>query len=95
MSVFIRKHLVAQGGAFERQKLTKGFLMLAPAGKFLVSNCGQPPTFAEVVAPLRERLPQWKRIVRAQANGRLCMVFETAVQYNAWRRSIVGNADLN
>ncbi len=73
-----------------REKLTKHFFMLAPAGKFLVSNCGNPAQFQEIIAPLRERQRQWKRITFARANGRLCMVFENAADFQAWFRGVVG-----
>lgn len=57
-------------------KLTKAFLIAAPAGGYLASNCGFPPIFAEVIAPtLPGRLVQWKRIVRVRANGRLCYIY--------------------
>jgi hypothetical protein len=57
-------------------KLTKAFLIAAPAGGYLASNCGFPPIFAEVIAPtIPARLAQWKRIVAADANGRLCYIY--------------------
>jgi len=67
----------------KREKLTKKFLMQLPEGVSLVSNSYMPtgnqkfnPKFEEKISPLSERNEQWKRIVEASANNRLCNIFE-------------------
>jgi hypothetical protein len=63
-------------------KLTKAFLIAAPAGDYLTSNCGFPPIFAESVSSsMQARLDQWKRIVATHANGRLCYIYASRQQY--------------
>ena len=61
-------------------RLTKAFLMELPESLYLVSNClrGSRPVFEETVRPAAEREQQWKAIVAARANGRLCYVFHDA-----------------
>lgn len=60
------------------QKLTKRFFMNLTEGLYLSSNtyiyrgC---PAFSERVAPSHSREQQWRRIISAAANGRLCNVF--------------------
>ena len=61
-------------------QLTKRFLMSLPAGLYLVSGVGEAPgqpSFAEAIAPREEREAQWRRILEAVANGRLCNVFKS------------------
>jgi hypothetical protein len=63
-----------------REKLTKRFLMGLPEGVYLVSNLfiqKDKPEFAENVSLQNERDEQWKRIVEARVNQRLCDVFKT------------------
>lgn len=67
-----------------RSKLTKEFFMQQREGNFLVSNVylmRHVPCFAEEISPLRDREQQWKRIVRARVNHRLCTIFRTQLDY--------------
>ena len=71
------------------KKLTKRFLMELPEGVYLVSNVYEQkgkPAFAEKVTPLSERNKQWQKIVNARANHRLCDVFKTNKDYEAWSK---------
>lgn len=66
--------------------LTKKFLMSATEGHYLTSNCMTTrfqPIFAQTIRPAAERVAQWREIVAAGANGRLCYVYETAADYQA------------
>ena len=66
--------------------LTKRFLFALPEGAYLVSNVmeapGQP-MFAETVRPHAARQAQWKAIVAAKVNNRLCHVFKHPADYLA------------
>jgi hypothetical protein len=66
--------------------LTKKFFLSLLAGDYLVSNVmeapGQP-MFAQTIAPKDRREAQWKEIVAARANGRMCHVFASAKDYIA------------
>jgi hypothetical protein len=76
---------------FKYEKLTKKFLMQLPEGVYLVSNVYEEkgkPAFEENVSPLPERNKQWKRIVEALVNHRLCNVFETKKDYVSWSKTI-------
>jgi len=67
-------------------KLTKTLLLKLPAGHYLTSNCMTTrfqPIFAQTIRPAAERAAQWREIVTAGANGRLCYVYETAADYQA------------
>ena len=71
------------------EKLTKRFLMELPEGVYLVSNVYEQkgkPAFAEKVTPLSERNKQWQKIVNARANHRLCDVYKTKKDYEAWSK---------
>ena len=69
-------------------KLTKKILLAAPEGAYLVSNCFHGDTtasiFEEIVAPPLDRENQWKRVVAARADQRLCRVFGTQLEYQVW-----------
>jgi hypothetical protein len=70
-----------------REKLTKNFLMGLPEGLYLVSNTGwspDQPEFIEEVAPRSGRNEQWKRIVEAHVDQKLCMVFRTRKDYQTF-----------
>lgn len=70
--------------------LTKKILLAAPEGAFIVSNCGESPTkplLAEAVSNSAERDVQWKRILKAEANHRLCRVFVDQEEYHEWLRN--------
>ena len=73
---------------FTREKLTKKLLMQLPEGVYLVSNCYRSsnqklkPAFEEKVSPLSERNEQWKRIVEASSNHRLCSVYDTKKDFS-------------
>lgn len=72
------------------EKLTKRFLMELPEGAYLVSNVYEQkgkPAFAEKVSPPPERNKQWQKIVDARANHRLCDVFKTKKEYEAWSKT--------
>jgi len=45
------------------------------------------PAFAEKVSPPPERNKQWQKIVDARANHRLCDVFKTKKEYEAWSKT--------
>ena len=74
--------MLSYGKLLKREKLTKKFLMQLPEGVYLVSNLYRSsnrkvnPDFEEKISPLSERNEQWKRIVEASANHRLCNVFD-------------------
>ena len=71
-------------------RLTKKFLLAAPAGNYLASNVGNPPIFAEVIASsMSVRLVQWKRIVEAGANGRLCYIYSSKGAYDRQRSALL------
>ena len=75
-------------------KLTKKILMAAPDGAYLVSNCFQGFTpqlsiFEEIVSPPQDREQQWERILAAKASQRLCRVFASKVEYQAWLREVL------
>jgi hypothetical protein len=79
-------------------KLTKRFFMQLPEGKFLISNRFTPgfrplytdkvigfrPIYAETVACQSQREGQWKEIVKAGVDQRLCRIFKTKLDYTAW-----------
>lgn len=74
-----------------REKLTKKFLMGLPEGLYLVSNTGwspEEPEFIEKVSPLSKRDEQWKRIIEAHVDQRLCNVFRTKKDYQAFLNRI-------
>ena len=61
-------------------KLTKRFLMSFPDGVYLMSNVMDTMSesvFEEGVSPMAGREGQWKKIVKAGAEGRLCFTFKT------------------
>ena len=74
-------------------KLIKKILLAAPGGAYLVSNCFHGFTtasvFEEIVAPPRDREEQWKRVVAARADGRLCRVFATQQDYQTWLKEVL------
>ncbi len=74
-------------------RLTKKFLMSAPAGCFLTSNCyfttltGSKPIFAETLAESEEdRLQQWERIKSVAANDRLCYLHKSRSAYEQLKK---------
>jgi hypothetical protein len=65
------------------EKLTKKLFFSLPEGKFVASNILSKewvPVFAEHLSPVQEREEQWRRIVKAKADQRLCEIYpnETA-----------------
>ncbi len=63
-------------------KLTKSFLFSVPSGNFIASNVGWPSIYAnELATTVPERLAQWKEIVAARANGRLCYIYASREHY--------------
>lgn len=74
-------------------KLIKRILLAAPEGAYLVSNCFHgyttAPIFEEIVAPPLDRDNQWKRIVAARADQRLCRVFATQQEYQIWLQKVL------
>ena len=74
----------------KREKLTKKYLMQLPENTFLSSNVADHagcPLFAETVGAVSSRDEQWKRIVQANANGRLGNVFRNKADYARWHDS--------
>ena len=73
--------------------LTKKILMAAPTGWLLVSNCMKSPRQSVLELRLAASIPgreaQWRRIVAARANHRLCRVFQTQAEYHTWLSTIV------
>lgn len=79
-------------------KLTKKYFMELPDGLFIISNRFTPgfrpiysdkvietrPIYAETVTRLSEREGQWKEIVKARVDQRICRVFKTKQHYKAW-----------
>ena len=60
--------------------LTKKILMAAPTGWLLELR---------LAASIPGREAQWRRIVAARANHRLCRVFQTQAEYHTWLSTIV------
>jgi hypothetical protein len=74
----------------ERGKLTKTFFFEAPAGKYLASNCGFPPIFAEVIASsVLAKFAQWKKITKVAADSRLCYIYESREQYEIAQKALI------
>lgn len=72
-------------------KLTKKYFMELPEGVYLVSNVyedNNTPAYADEVPPLFKREEQWKKIVKAYADQRLCNVFKTKKDYLGWFKTI-------
>jgi hypothetical protein len=70
-------------------RLTRKFLMGAPAGSYVASNCyiADAPIFAETVADsVGERLAQWARIKAAHANDRLCYLHKSRAAFDQLNR---------
>lgn len=71
-------------------RLTKPFLMDAPAGSYLVRNVcgvGHAANFAEVMADSIEgRLQQWERIKAVEANDRLGYLYPSLEAYEQIRK---------
>ena len=78
--------------------LTKKFLLSLAAGDYLVSNVGEAPgqpMFAQTIKSKEQREAQWKDIVAARANGRLCHVFNSAKDYVAFSLEIPFSRERN
>lgn len=82
----------------KRDKLSKKFLMELDTGLYLVSNTYDNPynrtipyksIFSENVVAIEIRKEQWKRIVNARANNRLCDVFLSKENYDKYHLSII------
>jgi hypothetical protein len=76
----------------EAGTLTKEFLMGIKNGHFVVSNVGyspRQPVFAEYVLPLRQRSSQWENIRTSGAQNRLCHVFKSKEDYDAYMAPIL------
>jgi len=72
--------------------LTKKIHAAAPEGAYLASNCmisQQQSKFEEVISSPAERDQQWARIVSAKANQRMCRIFNTKDEWDAWRSWVV------
>ncbi len=72
-------------------KLTKKYFMELPEGVYLVSNVYEDkntPAYADEVSPLFKREEQWKKIVTAYADQRLCNVFMNRKDYLEWLKTI-------
>ena len=70
-------------------KLTKKFLMGLREGLYLVSNLFSSrfkPIYADIVAPLSERVKQWKVIIEMSVDQRLCRVFKSKEDYEIWEK---------
>lgn len=77
----------SSGEPLKTQRLTKKFLMELKEGMFIASKTvdeGNTPVFSEYVSPLSEREEQWKKIVIASANQRVCQVFENEEAYKVY-----------
>ncbi len=74
-------------------KLIKKILLAAPEGAYLVSNCfhgySTASIFEEIVAPPLDRENQWKRVVAARADQRLCRVFATQQEHQEWLQKVL------
>lgn len=78
---------MGNGKALHREKLTKKFFMQLHEGLYLASNIHDnrfQSIFEEEIAALDRREEQWKRIVFAKANQKLCGVFKTKKDYETW-----------
>ena len=87
----LKRFVVGKKLELMREKLSKKFLMGLPEGVCLVSNIGwspDEPEFIEKVSPLSKRDKQWKRIVEAHVDQRLCNVFSTKKDYQAFLKRI-------
>ena len=75
-----------------RKKLTKKFFMELHEGSFLVSNVGyaiDKPVFAEKISPSSKRLAQWEKIVSVGADQRLCKIYKTKMDHEAWLKEFI------
>lgn len=79
-------------------KLTKKFFQTISAGSFLASNImksRKESVFAEIVASsMPDREEQWGRIVSAGASQRLCHVFSSKKEHEAWLFTVYSQPDL-
>lgn len=68
-------------------RLTKTLLMGLPEESYLVSNVWESgkSIFSELVAPVQQREAQWRRMVTARANGRLCYIYKSKAEYDLMR----------
>ena len=97
----------AKGQGYKRIKatranLSKNFLFNLQEGEYIVSNLfwsRNRPVFAEAVSPLDARHEQWRRIVSAKVDQRLCTVFGCKKDADEYLQSIIDPAsesiDLN
>ena len=73
---------------FNKNRLTKRFLMTHRKGAYIVSNCYKPvgpnkfkPIFEEEAVALEQRQVQWEHIKAAHADGSLCRVYISREYY--------------
>lgn len=70
-----------------REKLTKHFLMKLPIGTYIMSNVFHEyglPVYANKVSAIHNRKSQWKAVVAASADQRLCHVFKSKEDAGEW-----------
>jgi hypothetical protein len=69
-----------------RGRLTKKFFLQVPTGLYLVSNCStfDRPIFEEKILHNKNREDQWKRILKSEADQRLCYIFKNKKDHENW-----------
>ena len=69
------------------RKLTKKLLMELPENAYIASNLFIQKgisVYDDKVAPLLKRDMQWKKVVEASADQRMCHIFKTKADYKKW-----------
>ena len=75
-----------------RSKLTKKVFMELPENVYIASNTFKQKgisLYEDKVAPVSKRDIQWKKIVKASADQRMCHVFKTKADYKKWLKHVV------
>ena len=70
-----------------RGKLTKKFLMELPVNVYLASNCfikKDISVYEDKIASVSRRDNQWRKIIEASADQRLCYIFKSKTDYKKW-----------
>ena len=73
-------------------KLTKKFLMGLPENAYIASNLFIQKgisVYDDKVAPMLKRDVQWKKIVEASVDQRMCHIFKTKADYKKWLKHVV------
>jgi hypothetical protein len=74
-----------------RSKLTKKVFMELPENVYIASNTFMQKgisVYDDKVAPMSKRDIQWKKIVEASADQRMCHIFKTQADYKKWLKQL-------